>query len=103
MSIRANSRKVTTFVGAEPSVPTTSPSPGLLVRRVTRGKADGIFPGAPKALLSLEVSKIDRLMPIVIATKQIVGRGISRLKSKAQISDGSARRFFVVRRKTLRC
>ena len=59
MSIRANSRKVTTFVGAEPSVPTTSPFARPMVRRVTRGEADGIFPGAPKALLSLEVSKID--------------------------------------------
>jgi hypothetical protein len=43
--------------------------------------------------------KIDRLIPIVAETEQIVDRRNWYLKSRAQISDGSARRFFVVRRK----
>jgi hypothetical protein len=47
--------------------------------------------------------EIDRLIPIVAETEQIVDRRNRRLKSRAQISDGSARRFFVVRRKDLRC
>jgi hypothetical protein len=41
--------------------------------------------------------KLDRLIPIVAETEQIVDRRNWCLKSRAQISDGSARRFFVVR------
>jgi hypothetical protein len=41
--------------------------------------------------------KIDRLIPIVAETEQIVGHRNWCLKSRAQISDGSAGRFFVVR------
>jgi hypothetical protein len=46
--------------------------------------------------------KIDRLIPIVTETEQIVDRRNWFLKSRARTSDGSARRFFVVRRKSLR-
>jgi hypothetical protein len=47
--------------------------------------------------------EIDRLIPIVAETEQIVDRRNWCLKSRAQVSDGSARRFFAVRRKDLRC
>jgi hypothetical protein len=46
--------------------------------------------------------KIDQSMPIVAETELIANRRGSRLESRARISDGSARRFFVVRRKDLR-
>jgi hypothetical protein len=46
--------------------------------------------------------KIDRLMLIVAETMQITDRRNSCLKSRAQIFDGSGRRFFIVRRKNLR-
>jgi len=42
-------------------------------------------------------SKIDQSMPIVIETEQVADRRNPHLKSRAQISDGSARRFFVRR------
>ncbi len=45
------------------------------------------------------IRKIDRLMPIVAGTGRFENRGNSRLKSRAQIFDGSWRRFFLVRRK----
>jgi hypothetical protein len=43
--------------------------------------------------------KIDRLMPIVAGTGRFENRGNSLLKSGAQISDGSGRRFFAMSRK----
>jgi len=46
--------------------------------------------------------KIDRSMSIVAEAKQIPNRRNSLLKSRAQISDGSERRFFLVRGKSLR-
>jgi hypothetical protein len=49
------------------------------------------------------LTKIDRLMPIVAETEQIPNRPNFPLKSKAQIFDGSGRRFFVVRGKNLLC
>jgi hypothetical protein len=48
----------------------------------------------------VRTSKIDRSIPIVAETEQILNRQISPLKSRAQISDGSPRRFFVVRGKS---
>jgi hypothetical protein len=49
-----------------------------------------------------EMSEIDRLVPIVAETTQILNCRDFPLNSRAQISDGSGRRFFVVRRKNLR-
>jgi hypothetical protein len=46
--------------------------------------------------------KIDRSMPIVAEAERIADRRNSSLKSRARIFDGSARRFFVVRRRNLR-
>jgi hypothetical protein len=40
--------------------------------------------------------KIDRLAPIVGETEQVLNRRNSPLNSRAEISDGSAKRFFVV-------
>jgi hypothetical protein len=48
-----------------------------------------------------DFGKIDRSMPIVAETKQTAGRRNSRLKSRAQVSDGSWSRFFEVHRKDL--
>jgi hypothetical protein len=65
-------------------------------------EADGLFTGGPTTLSRPTTSKIDQLMPIVAETEQIPNRRNSLLKSRAQISDGSGRRFFLVRRKKLR-
>jgi hypothetical protein len=51
---------------------------------------------------SSEISKIDRSLSIVAETEPILDRRNFPLNSRAQISDGSARRFFVARRKNLR-
>jgi hypothetical protein len=48
------------------------------------------------------MSKIARSMSIVPETGQTLIRRNSPLKSRAQIADGSPRRFFVVRIKNLR-
>jgi hypothetical protein len=55
------------------------------------------------AIILAEIPKTDRLIRIVGETQQIPNRRISPLNSRAQISDGSGRRFFVVRGKSLRC
>jgi len=61
--------------------------------------ADGIFP-AKRDLCTLdEFNKIDRSMPIVAETEQILNRQNSPLNSRVEISDQSERRFFVVGRK----
>jgi hypothetical protein len=65
--------------------------------------ADGLFCEPDNIALATEFQKIDRSMPIVAETEQIADRRNSCLESRAQFSDGSARRFFVVRRKNLRC
>jgi hypothetical protein len=44
----------------------------------------------------VRVRRIDRLMPVVLEIEQILDRENSCLKSRAQISDGSERRFFLV-------
>jgi hypothetical protein len=49
-----------------------------------------------------QILKIDRSMPIVAEIEQIRNRQNCLAKSRAQISDGSARRFFVMRGKNLR-
>jgi hypothetical protein len=49
-----------------------------------------------------EDPRIDQSIPIVTESGQITDRRNLRLKSRAQIPDGSARRFFLVRRKILR-
>src|SRR6516162_4688807 len=50
----------------------------------------------------LRTSKIDQSMSIVAETEGILNRRNFPLKSRAKISDGSVRRFFVVRSKNLR-
>jgi hypothetical protein len=50
-----------------------------------------------------ELREIDRLMPIVVETEQILNRPNSLLRSRAQISDGSWSRFLRTRRKHLHC
>ncbi|HVV27288.1 MAG TPA: hypothetical protein VHC40_04920 [Rhizomicrobium sp.] len=52
--------------------------------------------------LAVGQRKIDRSMPIVAEAIHITDRRNSCLKSKARISDGSGRRFFVALRKNLR-
>jgi hypothetical protein len=65
--------------------------------------ADGIIHWRALIAFSMIFKKIDRLMPIVAETEQIADRRNLCLKSRAQFSDGSERRFFVARRKNLRC
>jgi hypothetical protein len=52
---------------------------------------------------SREISKIHPSMPIAAETEQIADRRNSPLKSRAQISDGSPRWFFVAHKKNLHC
>jgi hypothetical protein len=65
--------------------------------------ADGLFSAKPIMPLSPQNLKFDRSVPIVAETEQIPKRRNSPLNSRAQISDGSARRFFVVRENNSRC
>jgi hypothetical protein len=51
---------------------------------------------------SQKISRIDQSISIVAESGQITDRRKLRLKSRAQISDGLARWFFVVRGKNLR-
>jgi hypothetical protein len=60
---------------------------------------DGIFQRHVTPAAIDEVKKTDRSIPIVSETEQIGDCRNSPLKSRAQISDGSGGRFFVVRRK----
>jgi hypothetical protein len=60
---------------------------------------DGIFPAAQIGTCRMATSMIDQSMPIVAETEQIAERRNSPLNSRAQISDGSGRRFFIVCRK----
>ncbi len=64
-----------------------------------RFTADGLLSGAMPNVRVPEKRKIDQLMSIVAETEQIAYRQKSCLKSRAQFSDGLARRFFVGRRK----
>jgi hypothetical protein len=57
--------------------------------------ADGLFSAKRIAPLSPQISEIDQLMPIVAETEQIPNRRNSPLNSRAQISDGPRRRFFI--------
>jgi hypothetical protein len=65
----------------------------LRMRRRPRG--DGVFCGGADGGLSLRRSQIGQSIPIVAETEQVADRRNSCLKSIAQISDGSRRRFFV--------
>jgi hypothetical protein len=65
--------------------------------------ADGLFSAKPIMPLSPQNLKFNRSAPIVLETERISERRNSCLKSRAQISDGSARRFFVGRGKNFRC
>ena len=62
-------------------------------------EADGLLQPSRQRYRGRRPRKIDQLMPIVAEIEQISSRRNSRLKSRAQISDGSGRRFFLVRRK----
>jgi hypothetical protein len=64
--------------------------------------ADGLFWARLVTRLSQAIPKVGQTIPIVAETDQIANRGIFRLKSRAQISDGSGRRFFVAGMKSLR-
>jgi hypothetical protein len=65
-------------------------------------EADGLFTAELITLSWPTTSKIDQLIPIVAETEQIPNRRNSPLNSRAQISDGSGRRFFIASRKNLR-
>jgi hypothetical protein len=65
-------------------------------------EADGLFRQADKVALGAEFEKIDRSPPIVAEIELTPNGRNSLLKSGARISDGSGRRFFVVRKKYLR-
>jgi hypothetical protein len=65
--------------------------------------ADGLSSANLIKPLSPQNLKFSRSAPIVPETERILDRRNSCLKSRAQISDGSARRFFVVRGKNLGC
>jgi hypothetical protein len=62
---------------------------------------DGLFAASARAASIRQIFKIDQLMPIVAEGEQIADRQNSYLKSRAQIFDGSGRRFFVGCRKEL--
>jgi hypothetical protein len=67
---------------------------------VVIAETDGIFPAKRDPCALDEFRKIDRSMPIVAETEQILNRQNSPLNSRVEISDGSERRFFVVCGKT---
>jgi hypothetical protein len=58
-------------------------------------RADGLFSMKAMRAFCLRSPQIDQLMPIVAETSEFSNRGNSRAKSRAGISDGSRRRFFV--------
>jgi hypothetical protein len=60
---------------------------------------DGLFRHADNNALPEDFLKIDRSMSIVAETEQIADHRNLPLKSGAQISDGSGRRFFIARGK----
>jgi hypothetical protein len=61
-----------------------------------------VFSGARLVTpLSRKISRIEQTVPIVAEIEQVADRRNSLLKSRAEISDGLARRFSVVRRKNL--
>lgn len=66
-----------------------------------RGQADlTVFSRPLRMTVRLAATpRIDRLVPIVAGTEQIVDRRNSRLKSRARTSDGSTRRFFFISKK----
>jgi hypothetical protein len=55
------------------------------------------------AVRAADSERIDQWMPIVRETERALNQRNSSLNSRAEISDGSGRRFFVVRRKNLGC
>jgi hypothetical protein len=65
-------------------------------------EADGLLQPSRQRYRGRRPRKIDQLMPIVAEIEQIPSRRNSRLKSRAQISDGSGRRLFIARGKNLR-
>jgi hypothetical protein len=73
---------------------------GLFVRITPRGAGiDGLFSDRGDPITLVKTPKIVPSMPIVSETERLANWRNSPLNSKAQISDGSGRRFFVVRRK----
>ncbi len=67
-------------------------------------KADGLFLQPSQQCCSGRWTwKINQSIPIVAEIEQIADRRNLRLKSRARISDGSQRRFFVAHGKNLRC
>jgi hypothetical protein len=65
------------------------------------GGADGLFSPSPRRHSHEITSGIDQSTPIVVETEQISNRRNSPLNSRAEISDGLGKRFFVVCRKNL--
>lgn len=61
-----------------------------------RQRRDGLFGNCRYGSVGSRQKEIGRSIPIVAETEQIADRRYSPLNSRAQISDGSARRFFVV-------
>jgi hypothetical protein len=55
------------------------------------------------AVRAADSERIDQWMPIFRETERALNQRNSSLNSRAEISDGSGRRFFVVRRKNLGC
>jgi hypothetical protein len=74
---------------------------GSRTRLEVTASADGLFFDWSDAIILAETPKIDRLILIVCETEPILNRRISSLNSRARISDGMGRRFFIVRRKNL--
>jgi hypothetical protein len=62
---------------------------------------DGLFVPAQHAVRDRQREKIGRLSAIVVEASEHLNRGNSPSNSRAQISDGSGRRFFMVCRKNL--
>ena len=70
--------------------------------RLLPGEPDGLFSAKPTTPFSLEISEIVRLIPIVVETEQILNRGNSLLKSRAQVSNGSSSLSDLTRRGIVR-
>jgi hypothetical protein len=58
-------------------------------RSIVIARADGLFVAKPTRLFPLEISKIDRLISIVIETEKNRDRGNFPAESKAKKFDGS--------------
>jgi hypothetical protein len=74
---------------------TPESSAGRTIRMAT-AKATVILRHYVEGGAHRKASEVYRLMPIVDETTTIADRRNSRLKSRAQVSDGSGRRFFAM-------